>query len=593
MSRYLITTAFENTWPDDLSEPVIFLGEWCKLYSRQHIWSIMDYEVLPYHWDDHKKLSSDTQYLNNLYEEILSELSNCLNQLHGVNHSERYWRIVIGMWLFAFIHVLYDRYQSILSCTRSGEIKITKINRSSRYQSVPIDFSHFGKLSTEDDEYNYFLYSQIIEDINIIPFEYSDIDAKNSIYKSATPNLETKPLSIKKTLRRFLNWIIKKYNKIIFVEVGFSAKDVSQLLSSLKQMSNWIAPTVNLPELKIKPILRDKIRFDSSDDSFKIFLLRMIRDQIPKIYVEGFQEFNKIVLNTYPKCPKVIFNDTAFYANEPFKFWAAYNVDSGGKLLGNQHGGLYGTDRLRTFENHQNKIYDIFYTWGWESDIYQNTKSLPVIKFNWVKNKVNSYNEGRLLMMSSCIPIYGNVPEFRLSSSSGYHLYLKEQFRFAKVLTKKNRKLLLVRLYPHDYRQSQKGLWNKELPEVECASGDEWRINHFNDSRLCICTYNGTVFLESFIYDFPTIIYFNPLHCELRLSAKPYFEELRRVGIFFDKPEDAAKKVNEIAEDPKLWWEQDEIQAAKNSFCNQFARTSNNWLQEWVPELNKSISQLA
>ena len=128
---------------------------------------------------------------------------------------------------------------------------------------------------------------------------------------------------------------------------------------------------------------------------------------------------------------------------------------------------------------------------------------------------------------------------------------------------------------------------------MECASGDEWRINHFNDSRLCICTYNGTVFLESFIYDFPTIIYFNPLHCELRLSAKPYFEELRRVGIFFDKPEDAAKKVNEIAEDPKLWWEQDEIQAAKNSFCNQFARTSNNWLQEWVPELNKSISQLA
>ena len=68
---------------------------------------------------------------------------------------------------------------------------------------------------------------------------------------------------------------------------------------------------------------------------------------------------------------------------------------------------------------------------------------------------------------------------------------------------------------------------------------------------------------------------------------------MRRAGILFDTPEDAAKKVNEIAEDPRSWWEQDDIQAAKNSFSNQFARTSNNWLQEWVPELNKSISQLA
>ena len=105
-----------------------------------------------------------------------------------------------------------------------------------------------------------------------------------------------------------------------------------------------------------------------------------------------------------------------------------------------------------------------------------------------------------------------------------------------------------------DYKQNQKDLWKKELPEVECASADEWKINHFNDSRLCISTYNATVHLESFIYNFPTIIYFNPLHWKLRPSAKPYFEELRRAGILFDTPEDAAKKVNEIPEEPRFWW---------------------------------------
>ena len=143
VSRFLITTAFEKTWPDDPSEPVIFLGEWCKLYSRRHRWSKMDYEVLPYHWDDHKKLTRDYHFLNNLYEKILLELSHCLNQLHGVNHSVRYWRILIGLWLYTYIYVLYDRYQSILSCARYGEVKTTTIYRSNRYQDVPKDFLDF------------------------------------------------------------------------------------------------------------------------------------------------------------------------------------------------------------------------------------------------------------------------------------------------------------------------------------------------------------------------------------------------------------------------------------------------------------------
>lgn len=34
--RYLITTADERTWKFD--RPVLFLGEWCRLYDRRHVW---------------------------------------------------------------------------------------------------------------------------------------------------------------------------------------------------------------------------------------------------------------------------------------------------------------------------------------------------------------------------------------------------------------------------------------------------------------------------------------------------------------------------------------------------------------------------
>ena len=40
VARYLITTADESTWKFD--RPVIFLGEWCRIYDRRHIWEDMD-----------------------------------------------------------------------------------------------------------------------------------------------------------------------------------------------------------------------------------------------------------------------------------------------------------------------------------------------------------------------------------------------------------------------------------------------------------------------------------------------------------------------------------------------------------------------
>ena len=51
-SRFLVTTAIEKTWPKDPSSRVLFLGEWCRLYSQKEHWSKMNAEVLPYHWDE-------------------------------------------------------------------------------------------------------------------------------------------------------------------------------------------------------------------------------------------------------------------------------------------------------------------------------------------------------------------------------------------------------------------------------------------------------------------------------------------------------------------------------------------------------------
>ena len=105
VSSFLITTALEETWPDDLETPVLFLGEWCRIYTRRDRWSNMNAKVLLYHWDDRHKVFNDYHYLNNIYENTLKSLQKKLNEIHGVDHSLRYWRILIGPWLSQFIHI--------------------------------------------------------------------------------------------------------------------------------------------------------------------------------------------------------------------------------------------------------------------------------------------------------------------------------------------------------------------------------------------------------------------------------------------------------------------------------------------------------
>ena len=70
--RFLITTGDEATWKFD--QPVIFLGEWCRLYDRKHIWKNMDAKVAnPYGLEITTK-DKDDQRVKNLEQKFLEEI---------------------------------------------------------------------------------------------------------------------------------------------------------------------------------------------------------------------------------------------------------------------------------------------------------------------------------------------------------------------------------------------------------------------------------------------------------------------------------------------------------------------------------------
>ena len=84
---------------------------------------------------------------------------------------------------------------------------------------------------------------------------------------------------------------------------------------------------------------------------------------------------------------------------------------------------------------------------------------------------------------------------------------------------------------------------------------------------MWVSAYNSSPILETLSANFPTIAFWDFNHWELRDAAIPYYEDLVRVGIVHKTPASAAKKVNEVYQDPMLWWLSPEVQEVKKSFA--------------------------
>src|ERR1700690_3580762 len=152
---FLATTALEDFW--DTSKPIVFLGQWCKRYSRQSYWEPLGGELLASPWQDKKQLYEACQYVDEVYERLLPVLGKALNSVLKVNHSSRYWRIVLGPWLLLYIPVIYDRYMCLRYALDRYPRLTTTVLASDKW-FTPVDTLEFVQLLKEDP-YNLQIYS--------------------------------------------------------------------------------------------------------------------------------------------------------------------------------------------------------------------------------------------------------------------------------------------------------------------------------------------------------------------------------------------------------------------------------------------------
>lgn len=565
---FLITTALEETWRDD--EPVLFLGEWCRLHGRKDCWSGMNAEVLPYHWDDREKLYADYQYLQDFHERLLSSLTEQLNQISGEDHSLRYWRILIGPWLGYFTQMLFDRWSSIQQAVDRHELTGTIVLTGQEDKLVPNDMASFARLYT-GDQWNHQLYADILKRFT----EVSCTERARAV--AGVDSTERAALAWKRRLKRTLaGWHARaashltKDQDAFFLATYLPFRDEMQMHRRFGQTPQlW--RSVSPASASVDWTRRQWRVSGDSRSAFEECARVLIPLNLPTAYLEGY---GKLIAQTaelpWPRKPKLIWTSVSENSDDVFKAWAAGKVEQGTPLIIGQHGGHYGTGRWAFVEDHAIAVSDRYLSWGWTEEGKSKVEPLGQLKAKrplGVRHAIQPH----ALLVTVALPRY-SYWMYSIMVARQWLDYCEDQYAFVEGLPESIQDALIVRQYPEEYGWEQAARWHERFPTLRLDDGRSDITGLIRQSRLYISTYNATTYLESFTMNVPTVIYWNPKHSELRETAIPYFDELKRVGIFHDSPLSAARHVAAVWDDIDAWWGDPSVQKVldrfKARYCN-------------------------
>lgn len=580
----LATTADRSFWKED--ERMLFLGQWCLLYADKAIWSGLDYEVMEYPFDDRQRLYEAYCYLQGVYDRLMPKVAGVLNEIHKTDHGDRFWEIVAGYWFLEYIEVLYERYICLKSACESFPVSGTRVMSESFYLT-PDDTCHFDDLY-KGDSYNAQLYSQIIRHLRLVDFEE---------VKDGGGGVDYRPFSRRKawvsTLKQAVKWlsfIPSRWNRYFLISTYLPPTLLLKLSLRLK-----IFPLLDSPRfpVKFKQELdrrsRNKLLDISGIDEFEQLVIQTLPVNFPKIYLENYGAAHALGERFFPKKVAVIATALAFASNDVFKIWCARQVEGGVPYAILQHGGSYGCARWNSSEDYETRVADKYLTYGWDDGEKKNVQPFFMNRLPYVESGAKNWSkDGCILWVLASFPRY-SYSMYSVPVGPQFLDYLDEQSMFIKSLCPEARDLVKCRPYMHDYGWSDLERIKESGCEFKMADTSVSMWRQLRSSRLFIGTFNATAFLEAFVANVPTIMYWNPSHWEIREEARPYFDRLHDAGILHYSPESAADKVNLILGDTIGWWSQPHIQQVRSMFCDRFARTAKNEVDEWV----KMISRLS
>lgn len=577
--RYLITTEDESTWK--FKQPVIFLGEWCRLYERQHIWQNMDAKVArPYGLDINNRDIDDLK-IKTLEKKLFSEFYQILNQNFHTNYSKRFWQIILGPWFKEILQLLLNRINTIKHCLATEKISGTTLYHS-EYCSLSIPNLKAADYFFDNKKWNNVLYGRIISLIDNLSIDLNFIEDTNSKYcyqSFKTINSYNNQL-FKNNIKNFILNIYKKIseklvkNKDAFlINTHLDIKQLIRLQLSLKQLPQlWKKFEIDI-EQKPDKILRERLTqkfLQKSEDDFENISRILIFELLPVCYLEGFEKLKKIADNLpWPKSPKFIFTSNSFGSDEVFKIYTALKTENGSRYYVGQHGHGYFNERHFHPKTEQETA-DKFLTWG--NNKNKSSKYVPMFNFK-TAGKLNRFNKkGGLLLIERP----HNVRYLPWDEHYQFLNYFEEQKKFVNHLSEEPKKKLTIRLSKSEASKkfNESCRWFDFDRSLNIDNGKISINQLIAKNRLVVHAYDSTGILETLSQNIPTLAYWQNRFDHLLDDVKPDYQKLVDAGIVHFSAKSVADKINEIWNNIDDWWLQDNVQNIKNEFCEIYSKNS-------------------
>lgn len=579
---YLATTGNSEIW--DLGSRILVLGPWCltsdkcrKILKDNNI----DYFTVSSPWKPAYKIKEADNYCNGLYEKFIPALSDNLNLIHNVDYPDKYWQVIIGPWLLHFINIFYDRYKRIESALKMFPDVYSSVLPEDQVQLKTYDTRQLIGDQVNDDLYNLGLFSIVLrklapgclKEVNI-PLEQGGVELKTVRY------------GIKEKVLNVILRIIApgyKHDMVLLDMCHLPVFDKVHLMIksgvSLTRLFNIDFKVGLNPVKDCSTVLRRRLNISSDRGGFEELLCQTIPKAIPIAYIENYQCYKKSI-SGLNDC-KIIGSTVGWYCNEFFKYFTAEKIVSGAKLLDFQHGAVYGMAAAAPCETISLEK-DVFYTWGWTISENSKAKRLPSPHMSRLKD-THSQKSKDLIFIGTIE--YKYVVRFHtVAFPEDMPRYFEEKSVFLRNLSEIPRSHVVYKPFFNDLGwESEMDIVAKACPQIKLVNkGMAYKL--MKEARLVVLDNPSTPLLEALSINVPTVLYWDHDVYLMKPEAEECFERLRKAGILYKDPVSAAKKVNQVFNDPKEWWLSEEVQDARAQFCDRFCFARKDWLRIWADE---------
>ena len=544
-----------------------------------------------------EEFQRDHDFVDLKFRKYRDILSARLDEIHGTDYEDTFWNKVLSLSLLRHITHCYELF---LECEENfSPSKHDCLLLANNSFKTPFDF---------DAHRNYFLDSDLGRE--------QLFSVYCQLFHPGFFNFFQPPKSSGIAFRR----ILKIKNKINDLRGRINLRKITTKLKLLsKQVISSKLGLINLEEIqvgildcsfrhesigvlvdqskgRIRPIVRPKVknsskdlnliqrkllsRIDPSSDRFDRFFFATLEHSMPRLYVEDFsQNYNKFYSYFKPYSGLRWVVCEWWIGSALSSFALAVLGRLGVKHISAEHNYISHCFVGANYK-YLAPLADEYLTLGWRDPQYSNIVQGSSL-YEWTDASFGERNKKEhdiLFLMTAPIAYLAEMSAAYggQDGAFGAITYFDWNRRFLTELGDDVLKDLYIRAYP--LRALKNWLvWDAAFELKSFIYKAKFFDNNqpisskslISKSRLVIVNYTATSYLESIMSNVPTI-FFLPKNCKfLNEKYKNIFKELIEVGICQTSPEDAAKFVRSIRDNPEEWWGSQRVKICKDRFLEE------------------------